>query len=338
MASKKNNLTLLLLLLFVLTGAGAWWLNKEEDKTGDKTARILEGMQFATATANVHKIFIAQRDGSKVSLTRNGDHWMVNDKYRANANIMKNMMTTLGRVSVKYIPTRASNEHIIKEMASIGIKVELYGKSDNLIKTYYVGGSTNDELGTYMIMEGSDQPYVTHLPSLEGGLRWRFTPKEENWRDKTIVRAKPDEIKSVSVNYPTRKSEAFSLAINGKDDFAVSPVNELVTIEGGKVNSNAVHSYLVGFESVIAEGFENINQGIDSIRQTTPFSILEIKKNSGEKKVIKFFPIDKELKNPTSGQAQPVHRYYADVNGEDLYLVQQRVVGKLFWGYKSFFN
>ncbi len=295
MASKKNNnFTLGLLLLFALAAGGAWWLMKEDEVSGDRTAGILEGMQFATPVANVHKIFIAQRDGSTVTLTRNDDHWMVNDQFRANANIMKNMMTTLGRVSVKFTPSRAGNEHIIKEMASIGIKVELYGKSDNLIKTYYVGGSTNDELGTYMMMEGSDQPYVMHLPSLEGGLRWRFTPKAENWRDKTLIRAKPDDIKSVSVNYPTRKSEAFKLAVNGKDNFEVVPGNELVTPKGGKVNTNAVHSYLVGFESVIAEGFENVNQGKDSIRLTTPFSILEIEKQSGEKKVVKFFPIDKE--------------------------------------------
>ena len=263
---------------------------------------------------------------------------MVNDQFRANANIMKNMMTTLGRVAVKFTPTRASNEHIIKEMASIGIKVELYDKLDQIIKTYYVGGSTNDELGTYMMMEGSDQPYVTHLPMLEGGLRWRFTPRAEQWRDKTIFRAKPEDIKSVSVNYPTRKGEAFTLTSTGKNQYDVAPGNELLAQKNGNVNSNTVLSYLVGFESVIAEGFENTNTAKDSIRQVEPFSILEIEKNSGEKKTVKFYPIDQEEEHPVTGERLPVHRYYADVNNEDLYLVQQRVVGKLFWGYQSFFQ
>ncbi|MCB9291126.1 MAG: hypothetical protein H6560_27725 [Lewinellaceae bacterium] len=49
---------------------------------------------------------------------------------------------------------------MVESLATEGMKVELYDKDGGLLKAYYVGGSTSDERGTYMIMEGAEQPYV----------------------------------------------------------------------------------------------------------------------------------------------------------------------------------
>ena len=63
---------------------------------------------------------------------------------------------------------------MVKSLASEGIKVELYDRKGEKIKAYYVGGATPDERGTYMIMENAEEPYVAHIPSWEGNLRFRF--------------------------------------------------------------------------------------------------------------------------------------------------------------------
>ena len=337
MASKKNNLTGILLLIFLAAGAGAWYFLKQET-VQTKTEKIREGMRFATKTADVYKIFIAKRDGSTTTLERRDDHWILNGKHRANPNVMKNMMTTIGGISVKFIPTKASNEHIIKEMAAIGIKVELYGQSDDLLKTFYVGGSTNDETGTYMMMEGSDQPYVTHIPTLEGGLRWRFNPTGDVWRDKTIFSEKPEDIKFIHLEYPDQKDKSFKLKNVGGGRFEVMPYYDFVPNTGKEINATAVSSYLVGFNRVIAEGFENKSPKRDSVLVTQPFSILKLGRTNGEEQSIRFYPINLEERRAGTGEYLPVHRYYADVNKEDFMKVQQRVVGKLFWGYEQFFK
>ena len=334
--AKKKNTTLFLLLAFTLIGASAWYFTKEE-KTKSKTELIKEGMRFATKIDDVHKIFIAPRDGESTTFSRNGDHWLVNNGGKANPNVMKNLLSTLGRVQVKFIPTQASVPHIVKEMAAIGIKVELYGKDDTKLKTFYVGGSTNNELGTYMIMEGSNQPYVTYIPELQGGLRWRFTATGDIWRDKAIFQEEPDDITAISIEYPTQKSHSFRLKKSGSG-YDIKPFHENQLNRGNEHNPIAVKSFLTGYRRILAEGFENSNTKKDSIINTQPFSIINLKTSDGKEKTVRFFPKDLDQKDINTGKPLMVHRYYVDVNDQDFLLAQQRVIGKLFWGYNQFFE
>ncbi len=336
MSNKKNYSTLFLLLAFTLIGAGAWWFTKEE-KTKSQTDLIKEGMRFATKISDIHKIFIAPRDGESTTFVRGeGKDWLVNGT-KANPNVMKNLLETLGRVQVDYIPTKASVPHIVKEMAAIGIKVELYDKSDSKIKTFYVGGSTNNELGTFMIMEDSNQPYVTHIPNMQGSLRWRFTPKGDVWKNKGIFEEDPDKITAISIEYPTQKSHSFKLKKEGSD-YKISPFYENQLNKGNGVNPISVRSFLNGYNRILAEGFENKNSKRDSVLLTQPFSIIELETDNGDKKTVRFFPQDADRKDNITGEPLMVHRYYVDMNGEDFMVAQQRVIGKLFWGYNQFFE
>ena len=336
MSKKNNSTTLLLLVAFVVVGAGAWYFTKTE-KTKTQTDLIKEGMRFATKTSDIHKIFIAQRDGEKTTFVRGeGKDWLVNGS-KANPNVMKNLLETLGRVRVDYIPTKASVPNIVKEMAAIGIKVELYDKDDNKFKTFYVGGSTNNELGTYMIMEDSNQPYVTHIPNMQGSLRWRFTPKGDAWRAKTIFEDNPDDIVSVSIEYPSQKSHSFNLEKEGTD-YKVSPFYENQLNKGSNTNPVAVKSFLTGFNRILAEGMVNTSTKKDSVLNTQPFSIIQIATTKGDKRTVRFYPQDVDAKDNVTGDPLMVHRYYVDVNQQDFMVAQQRVIGKLFWGYDQFFK
>ena len=334
--SKKNNSTLLLVLAFILIGTSAWYFTKA-DKTKTKTELIKEGMAFSTKTSEIHKIFIAPRDGETTTFVRNEDHWIVNDNGKANPNIMKNLLSTLGRTQVKFIPTQASVKQAVKEMASIGIKVELYDEQGSKIKAFYVGGSTNDELGTYMIMEGSNQPYVTYIPDMQGSLRWRFTPTGDVWRDKTIFQESPEQISAISIEYPSQKSQSFKLE-RKENGFSVEPFYENQLKKGDELNSTTVNSFLTGYRRILAEGFENTNSKRDSILHTEPFSIINLKTTAGVEKTVKFYPKDVDAKDNITGQPLLVHRYYVDVDNKDFLLAQQRVIGKLFWGYNQFFE
>ena len=334
--AKKNNTTIYLILAFLIVGSSAWYFTKEE-KTKSKTDLIKEGMRFATQTSEIHKIFLAPRSGKTTTFERKDDHWIVNGEHKANPNVMKNLLSTLGRTRVKFIPTQASVPNIVKEMSTIGIKVELYDKNDNKFKTFYVGGNTNDELGTHMIMEGSNQPYVTYIPEMQGSLRWRFTPTGDVWRDKAIFQEKPDNITSISIEYPEQKSHSFKLE-RLDNSFSIKPFYENQLNRGSEFNTNAVNSFLTGYRKVIAEAFENGNIRRDSVLSTEPFSIINLKTKEGMEKTVKFYPQDKEAVDNVTGEPLLVHRYFVDVNNEDFYLAQQRVIGKLFWGYNQFFE
>ncbi len=334
--------TILLLLLFLLLGGGSWWYFNQTDS---KSSYDTSDRKFAEEPANIHKIFIADRSGETTTLTRSAEYWLYRGKHRANPNAMENLLDAIRRVEVNYIPAKAAVPNIVRDLASNGIKVELYDKQDQLIKAFYVGGMTNDELGTYMIMEGAEQPYVTHIPSWEGGLRARFQLKGLQWRDKSVFSADVDAIQSLSVEYPKQKNKSFRLE-RQDDQFAVSPYYDITPTRSSLPQQGRIEAYLVGFKSLKAEAFENGNPRRDSVKLFIPFCTISLQDIKGKQTKASFYPIMQRMADgalltddQVLGSNTAIERYFVDRNdGEDFMLVQQRVFQQVFWPYDAFFE
>ena len=232
---------------------------------------------------------------------------------------------------------RDSNKAIdgaIKGLASQGIKVEVY---DLKGETYYVGGVTQDERGTFMILEGSENPYVMHLPSWEGSVRGRFFFGDKNWRDKTVFSEKLENITSVSVEYPGRKDISFILEKQDAD-YTVRPFYKEIPVINNPLSKGAIEAYLMGFEKLGAEAFENENEKRDSLSAETPFSIITMKNNKGESKSIRLHPlVERDINNKPIANAT-VDRYFVNTNWGDYYLIQHIVFSKLLWAYDYFYE
>ncbi|MEM6316164.1 MAG: hypothetical protein AAF960_00755 [Bacteroidota bacterium] len=332
----KKTLTLLLLFLFVV--AGAVYLTTQKDT---KTTVLTEERNFAVDNIDeVHKIFLADRDGNQVTLKRKNDDWQLNERYRANPNAVQNLLNTLEKVKIKYVPPRAALQNIVRDIATNNIKVEVYNADNQKIKAYYVGGVTNDELGTHMIMEDAEEPFVTYIPGFEGALRVRYATKELAWRDKAIFREKINQIESVSVEYPKQKNKSFSIQKeNGQ--FTVKPFYDTTPTFDKVAPRGKIEQYLTNYERLIAENFANTVEKRDSFEQLLPFSIVRLQRTGEAQKVVKFHPIIKQndtgsIMVDDAGKAI-IEKYYAE-RGEDFLLVQQLVFGKIFWGYESFFE
>jgi len=194
----KNTLILLVLFL-ALAGGAFYYLNGNDSKnTVSESDRNFAVKDIET----VHKIFLADRSGKTITLVKKAKkEWEVNGKFRASQNVVENLLTTIKRLRMQSIPPQAARKNIISDIAVHGIKVELYNKADNKLKSYYVGGMTNEEKGTYMIMDGANLPYIMEIPGFEGGLRVRFwKPDEDYWKDLAVFREDIDKIKSPGFN------------------------------------------------------------------------------------------------------------------------------------------
>jgi len=304
----------------------------------------LSGMDRAFAVKNaadIQKIFLANRiDGSTVLLERQQDHWMLNGRDRARDNAIENLLSAVTKVQMMYKPPEAAVPNMLQDLATRGIKVEVYGKQDKLLKVYYVGGSTSDERGTYMIMEGAEQPYVTHIPSWEGNLRFRYNLKGDAWRDRSIFRFKPKEVATLAVEYPTRREESFKLVPKGGGSLQVQPFYNYQEAKSSKFNPRTVDTYLEQFATIGAEAFRNDYQFQDSIRAMVPFCVFQVELNAGEQQQIRLFPIYPEQNGPITNYstAPQVERYFVDINGSDFVLAQHRVIQKVLRGYEYFFQ
>lgn len=338
--------TLLLLLVFVLLGGGTYWFMNQE-KTETKSTVVGWDREFAVKDIDrIQKIFLADRNGTTTTLTRNGDKgWVYNGKYRARPNAIQNLLDAISRVEMRYKPADAAVPGAITALSTHGIKVELYDDEQAVpFKTYYVGGTTQDERGAFMIMENAEQPYVVSIPSWEGNIRFRYSLAGEEWRDRTIFKEDVDNIKAVSIEYPRQKNKSFKIERQDNGDFTVSPFYDITPKIQKEVNQGSVEAFLVGFESLVAEDFKNEIPERDSISRLVPFTLIKLTTTDDVEQEVRLFPIvksgsfyDAKTGNPVLNQ-DFVDRYHADVKATgDFMMVQNRVFEKVFWAYDMFF-
>lgn len=331
---KKNTLLPLGLLFLLLGAASTWYWMQEKKGAGSPLA---EERSFAVEESRIGKIALVWRDGEIVRLTRSGSEWQYNGRWKARPTAMANLLDAITRITIAYKPAQAAVPQMVKNLATEGIKVEIYDPSGKLLKVYYVGGATPDERGTFVIREGYDQPYVAELPGWEGNLRFRYNLRGEDWRDRSVFAEDPDAIRWVSIEYPRQRNMSFRLE-KKQGSFEVTPFYPNTPRSTRPMRPGAAEAFLVGFEQLGAEAFENDYPYQDSIRQMLPFAEIAMGYAQGGEKKVRFYP----LSNPADSAGIPANgeteRFFAATDRGDFLLVQNRVFRKVFWGYPFFFE
>ena len=328
---KKN--TIILLVLFAALGAATVYFIKNKK---DKSTFVSPDQDFAVPIDQVGKIYIADRNKNQITVTLKGKEWFVSDKYKVKKDVIDNCLQGISNVRVKYIPTQNAIQSAVQDLATNGIKVEVYGKNDQKLKTYYIGNNDNDGSGTFYIMEGAEKPYVMHIPYFYGEMQPRFPIALDEWRDRTIFAEDIDNIESASIEYPDQKSASFRVD-NSAGNFEVKPFYVGVPSKTGQKKGIA-ENFLFGFKSIIAEAIENDNKSRDSLIRTQPFTIISVKNKSGEENAVRLYPIFGKDADGKVIIGVKSDRYYAYSNKGDFFMVQDVVFRKLFWDYKAFFN
>ncbi|MBP7272954.1 MAG: DUF4340 domain-containing protein [Saprospiraceae bacterium] len=319
----RNNLILLIVLL-VLAGIGIWFWQKQS-----KTSSASWDREFAIKdTKSIHKIFIASRSGESNTIEKKGNQWMLNGKYVAYTPSVNLLIQTMGALRLQYIPSNNAVKNIVNDLATNGLKVEVYDQSNRLLKTYYVGGSPNDEIGTYMIMDKAQQPYVMTLPAFEGNLRERFDLSRDDWRDPIIFVEKADNIRFVSINYPTERTKSFQLSREG-EDFSITPYYNSVQPIRKPIKRQAVETFLDSFGKIKGDGFSNVFYARDSVSAVQPFCIATVVTQQDDTLRANFI---------VRGRERMIDSYWVTTQQGDLLTAQQQVISKIFWAYDAFFE
>ncbi len=332
--------TLILLILFLLLGGAAtWFLTSKEDS---KTSITGADREFAIKNPEViHKVFIADRHGHKSTLEREGDHWIFNGKYKARENAIENLMDAITRIEMKYKPPQAAVEKMVKSLATEGLKVELYDKENQMLKSYYIGGATPDERGTYVMLSDAEQPYVAHLTGWEGNLRFRFSLKDDEWRDRTLFALEVEDIQSVSIEYPKQRNKSFQLKKEGTQ-YDLRPFYDITPVINKPLQEARVEAYLSNFKKIVATGFHNEFEKRNEITSNLPFATISLTTTSGKEMEYSLYPIyNQEEIDPKTGGVlanADIRNFYVESQDGDLLTIQSRIINKILWGYEFFFK
>lgn len=333
------NRTLLLLIVVAVLGAGFWYLQQEKAE-GPATSVVGADRDFAVDQNLVHKVFLADRRGNTTTLERTSDGWIYNEKYPARPDAINNLLNAIHSIQMSYMPAKGASSHMVKSLATNGIKVEVYGKEDELLKAYYVGGATSDERGTYIIMEGSEQPYVGELKHWVGNLRFRYNLKGDDWRDRTLFNVAAENIASVSIDYPKQQNKSFRM--NLKDgEVELKPFYPLTPEIQTPIRNERVDVFTHSFEKIISAGYNNYNKEREAILKTVPFAIINLEQKNGEtNKLTLYAKYGEPMVDPKTGivtEAAQVESYYGYTGNEDFMMVQDQIIEKILWGYEFFF-
>lgn len=331
----------LILLLLLLIGLGAYfYLNSSKD---DRMEQLRAERNFAVDKELIHKVVLTQKDGKVNTIVRNGAHWTINGQ-RMFKNQEHLLLEALSRIRMERIPLQGAYKAVMTRMAKRGILVRIYGKDGEQLRSYYVGGAPHDEKGTYYLMEGSSQPYLMSLPGMVGSVRGRFIKPDTDWLDRAIFRYPNKDIKTIEMDYPRSKNNAFILKKNG-NDLAIEPMYPFTNKNTGELNTNLVEDYLSGYyKGFFTEAYENNFPQRDSIVQhMVPFIKMRVTNTKDEVRKMDIYPYHEVhgLGGKIDGTKvdRNVERYYVNVDdGKNFMLTQHLITKKFIKGYDFFFK
>lgn len=332
---KQGLLFITVLILGIVT---VYFLNGGNDYRPD------DDSQFKVERVkDIKKVFLANSDGSSRIIEMIDGEWKVDGQYVARPDAVEYLLETVKRIEMNYPVPRSHTEKIVKRIASDHTKVELYDANNNIIRSYFVGGPTEDYEGTYLFMENGERPYVCHIPGFNGYLTTRFVTQLKAWRDKTVIAHKPRDIQSVSVTYKEDKPlmQSFKLDVISPDSFVVTRTKTGEVM--GKANKPSLRQYLTFFEDLSVEGFENDFPKKDSILSEPQFCDIMITLNNGEKNHITTYLMDLTQRSKVRFDKQgkdlryDLDRLFVTVNEHnDFAIIQMHTFGKLFQSYHAF--
>ncbi|MCC7332080.1 MAG: hypothetical protein IT232_05655 [Flavobacteriales bacterium] len=325
----KGNKFLIILLIVLACAATYFYFTKSNNTLGELKDFAIED------TAKINKIFIADAKGEKVTLTRDKSFWKVDGDRKARPESIDVLMNTFYRIAIKYPVAKAAHNNVVRDMATQATKVEIYMGSEKPNKVYYIGGNTQDNLGTYMLLENNGKkssiPFVTHIPGFSGYLTTRFFANPLQWRDAEIFKYNPNEIKKLTVTFFEKPNESFSIQnIEGKLSLLDSENKNIQNF-----NEDRVKQYLEMYDNVYYEMVvldELKQEQKDSILKLNPYFKIEIQDIYGKSKNIMAFHMNNYRKT-VDDQGNPfpydIDRMYGYLNNESLIYIQFHTFDKL---------
>ncbi len=211
----------------------------------------------------------------------------------------------------------SSTENVIRSLSTTGVKVEIYSNKE-ILKTYTIGHETANHLGTYMLLDGSNEPFIMHIPSFNGYLTPRYgiqgqIIEEKNWRKRTVFNIKENTINNISINNLLEPNKSFSLQLYPTRLYDFS--GKLIDF-----NNQSIINYINNLKTVNCESFKDNNSNINLKNQLHELII--------NNDTLRTYAIG-DSKNKKKEESFNVERMYATINNKELMLIQNYVFNKV---------
>ena len=348
--NKKKRTTLVVLMAFVAVILGVWIANSIYHSNNRKK----ECYFMVRDTASVTKIYLADRREQESLLERQEHGWTLNGTYTAHPKQVQYLLTTLCKLRNDMPVSKASHDNIVKQLAMQSTKVEIYQNVPRInlfdqvkllyheerTKVYYVGHSTQDNTGTFMLQEGADKAYIVYIPSFNGTVSPRFTANPDDWRDHTVFRKNMADIQSVEIDFNEDPEASFRVDNLGNYQYRLTRLSDNHELP---YDTLKVVNLLSSFNDLSFEALYNNTlpqERIDSITNS-PFvhNVILTCKDGTSYEMKTFRKLVLNGVHDFSGDVGDVdldHMYALVNSGSDFVLIQNYVFGKILHDVRYF--
>jgi hypothetical protein len=291
----KNKIVLVIMVVLVTIALSFVLTEKNSTLFGSNS-------DFAVKdTANIVKIYMADKNNKSVLFERGEKGWTLNGDGIAHKKNVDMLLTTIKSLEVKYPVPQKAHDNVIKVMAGNSVKVEVY-KNDyrielgqlklfpyvNKAKTYYVGAATQDNQGTYMLMEGAERAFVVTIPGFRGFVAARFTTNPKDWLSHEIFRIPYHRIAEVKIESTEQANKNYQIRKLEEGYEIMSLSNRQIL---GSYDTVALYTFLDAFKDINYESLlDDMPQTkVDSILNAEPVFVISVKETNGEEHQIKTY-------------------------------------------------
>lgn len=248
-------------------------------------------------TSSIDQIRITEANGGTILVQRRNPskQWKLNGgKFDARGDAISLILETVYRIKVKQEVDEKAQKNIITQIAGSHKKVEFFnnGKIEPF-KTYYIGNSTPDKLGTFMVLVKNENgksyksvPCIMYKPGMYGHLESRFFSDLNEWRSTAVFRYGRGDISKIHLQFYEAPQSSHILEISKSGDL------QLFNNEGKAINNfnkTAAQRYVTLLMKLNYEGFnkELDMHASDSVLASTPLYSVTITDSDGvDKKVV----------------------------------------------------
>lgn len=179
-------------------------------------------------TSRVSKIFLADMHGNTVLLTKTPHGWTVNDSLTAMPEKIGGILSTMQNIRVRQSVAKTAQNNVNSVLSINSVKVEIYEKKplftifgikffdkERKTKSYYMGPATQDNVANFAYLEGTDEPYIVHIPGFRGFLTPQYSQFPLEWITHRIFETKITRIQTAEFKDFENPEESFRVEKTG---------------------------------------------------------------------------------------------------------------------------
>ena len=278
MNQRNKNINLIVILALLILSSIVFGLT---DGTVSNTIKNTDIFSIQD-TSKIDQISI-ESVNERILLTKIDGIWMLDNKLKAEQNIVKILLSILKDAEVTRSVPASQQKEIASLIKNKGYLVQISSDGD-VQKAFYSAGNENKTV-SYMMEVDDTEPYIMNIPGYGSYVAGIFEIPKNDWRDRLILSTNWRTLQKLNINYT--EFPEYDLTI--KFDF------NFLTVEGvQKLDTSRMMAFIDEFNFLQTDRYlvNGQNEKYDSLLQTPATVSLSIEDiNSDNSKSIDFFPL-----------------------------------------------